>query len=59
MTLGRRIARLEAQPHLPEQTHTPPVIFYETDEQIPDLMTRATVCTFCMVHVVLRRKGSR
>jgi hypothetical protein len=59
MTLERRIARLEAQPHLPEQSHTPPVIFYETDEQIPGLMTKATVCTCCMVHVVLPRKGSR
>ena len=59
MNLERRIARLEAQPHGPKRTHTPPVIVYETDEEIPALMTEATVCTCCTVHVLLPMKGSR
>jgi hypothetical protein len=59
MNLEGRMARLEAHPHGPERTHTPPVIFYGTDEEIPALMTKATVCTCCTVHVVLTMKGRR
>ena len=59
INLERLMARLEAQPHGPERTQTPPVIFYETDEEIPTLMTEATGYRCCTVHVVLTMKGSR
>jgi hypothetical protein len=62
MSLERRIARLEAQQNGPgpaHTAHTPPVIFYETDEAIPALMTEATVCPCCTVRLVLPMKGSR
>jgi hypothetical protein len=59
MTLERRIARLEVQQNGTGPTHTPPVIVYETDEEIPALLPAATVCTCCTVHVVLPMKGSR
>jgi hypothetical protein len=58
MNLERRIAQLEAQQTGGGPTHTPPVTFYETDEEIPALMTEATVCTCGTVHVVLPMKGS-
>jgi hypothetical protein len=57
MSLHARLKRLEQRAHSDGLKHTPPVIFYETDEDSARLIAQAMVCPCCVVHVVLPEKG--
>jgi hypothetical protein len=59
MSLNARLKRLEQRGNRHGLKHTPPVICYEADEEIPALIAQAIVGACCTVHVVSPMEGSR
>jgi hypothetical protein len=57
MSLHARLQRVEHRANGYGLQHTPGVILYAHEEDIPRLIARATVCPCCVVHVVQPEKG--